>query len=1360
IANIFSRVTGSNISNIDGLLSANGAANLFLINPNGIIFGENARLDLGGSFFASTADSLLFEGDAEFSASNPQAPPLLEVSIPIGLNFRDNPGDIVNQGNLAVEQDFTLSGGNLDLQGQLQAGRDLTLQATDTVQIRDSVNNPFIAAANGQLLVQGNQSVDIFALNHLNSGLFSGGDLVLRSANAVSGDAHYWSGGNFKIQQLNGNLGNLSSPNDPIIRSLGDVSFNNYLGNSLHILAGGSVTIPGSIIIIGFDPSDFIAEDITLSDGTLISIDGSVQPTLDIRAGVDNTELENTDITGEGLFFSDVSDPLGSSEIPNIDNSQVTSADITIGDVSIISPDGVVLLTNQYQPNTSLSGGIIEVGSIQTNDTNVLGEFSGNSGSVTIDSRSNFTVTNLIDSSSASGNAGNINILANNAVSLTNEANINSNTFGTGKGGDINVQAKSVSLTNGAELDANTVGQGNGGNVTIRASDFVEVIGISNEGENSVLGTFVDQEATGSGGNLLIETGRLTIQDGSQVQAGTFGEGQGGTLTVIASQLVEVIGTDGDQGPSGLFTATLGSGSSDAGDLAIDTGKLVVKDGAQISSSTFGFSEGNAGNLIVKASESVEVIGTSAEGDEFSSSILSETGRLLSFDNPDAIGEGGSLTIETGKLVVEDGAIISTQAFGTGDAQNLTIMAEQLIIDDAIVSASTNGEGDAGDLIVSASNSVKLNNPGGLFAQVNSGTGKGGDLTIETKKLSINNGAGIGTTTESNLSNSALTETANFSNTSTEKDAGNLTIRASEFVEVNGENSAISSATLSVIDEPDRDGGDLTIETERLNISDGGIIGSSTIGAAGDAGDLFIRASDSITVSAGVISAETQDKSGDGGNLTLETGQVTISNGSQVRAITTGEGQAGSLTINASEFVKLFDTTAQAVNGLLTQTGGSGDGGELQINTSQLIVLGGSQIFAGTLANSQGSGGNLTVNASEFVEVSGTASDSQFPSNLSTATRGFGSAGDLTISTEQLTIQDGAEVSAATFSTGKAGTMTINATDSVKLTGTGGLFVQATNGGTAGDLDVETRDLTIADGASVTVSSPEGQAGNLSIKADSLSQNRGLITAETGISEGDIGANINLEISDTWRIENESLVSATAFGDADGGNININQGLSNTEFLLFAFPPTGTNGSDITANAEQGDGGRIDITAAGVFGIEFREISAEEAESNSLNDFTVTSEFGQSGETIINRTVDDPTSGLINLPASVGDASDRISQNPCEQGIGSEFIITGKGGLPPNPNETLNSDGVRVDLIEPFSKGKLENDERGRRGEENRLGASDIPPENSTQKAVPAMGWVFNDRGEVTLTAYATTDTAIQRSGQHHHNTCSSGISP
>src|SRR4028118_754715 len=96
ITNIFSRVTGGNPSNILGTLGVLGNANLFLINPKGIVFGPHARLDVRGSFLASTADSIVFNNGVEFSSANPQAAPLLTVNIPVGLRFRENPGAIVN----------------------------------------------------------------------------------------------------------------------------------------------------------------------------------------------------------------------------------------------------------------------------------------------------------------------------------------------------------------------------------------------------------------------------------------------------------------------------------------------------------------------------------------------------------------------------------------------------------------------------------------------------------------------------------------------------------------------------------------------------------------------------------------------------------------------------------------------------------------------------------------------------------------------------------------------------------------------------------------------------------------------------------------------------------------------------------------------------------------------------------------------------------------------------------------------------------------------------------------------------------------------------------------------------------------
>ena len=130
IERILTRVTGGNSSNILGTLGVLGNADLFLINPSGIIFGAGARLDLRGSFIGSTASSIKFTDGLEFSTTNLQAPPLLTINVPLGLQYGQNAGGIQVQGlgnQLIVDpQTFVFIG--VDGNGlEVQPGQTLAL---------------------------------------------------------------------------------------------------------------------------------------------------------------------------------------------------------------------------------------------------------------------------------------------------------------------------------------------------------------------------------------------------------------------------------------------------------------------------------------------------------------------------------------------------------------------------------------------------------------------------------------------------------------------------------------------------------------------------------------------------------------------------------------------------------------------------------------------------------------------------------------------------------------------------------------------------------------------------------------------------------------------------------------------------------------------------------------------------------------------------------------------------------------------------------------------------------------------------------------------------------------------------------
>ncbi|HAC63320.1 MAG TPA: filamentous hemagglutinin, partial [Cyanothece sp. UBA12306] len=470
-----------------------------------------------------------------------------------------------------------------------------------------------------------------------------------------------------------------------------------------------------------------------------------------------------------------------------------------------------------------------------------------------------------------------------------------------------------------------------------------------------------------------------------------------------------------------------------------------------------------------------------------------------------------------------------------------------------------------------------------------------------------------------------------------------------------------------------------------VEISENSNVAAQANQSGGEAGSVSIN-SRNLTVNQGSAISASNISGTRGGDVNLENIERLVVNGSEISA-TTVDGTAGNLQINQNQ--SPVDNLELNNGNITVEASGTGNSGNLTVNAKTVNLQNQAQISAST---NSGMGGDINLESLDNLQVNN--------SNISASTE-----------------------------TGRAGNLTIKATESVKLNDTGSLSVEAIADGTAGNLTLETGQINIIDGGRVSVSSPQGQAGNITIYANTLSLNEGFITAETGKSQGEEGANISLKVFDLLRIENESLISATANGVADGGNIEIE-----TPFLVV-FPPTGPDGSDIIAKAEQGSGGRIAINAQGIFGIRERKATP----GNRSNDLDASSESGSSGQIILNRELD-PNRGLVEFPQTVVDPDSLIAQNACTRGSNSEFVITGRGGLPPSINEDLTSETTQIDLVEPVPMmvSESNNIEIGQ--------PKNLESSSSEQKSiVPAQGWVFNEKGEIVLVAYDPTMTTAPR---------------
>ena len=1616
ITNIFTRITGGSISNIDGVIRANGTANLFLLNPNGILFSPNARLNIGGSFVASTGDRFQFADGSSFSAVNPQAPPLLTVNVTPGLQYGTSSPNatIVNQGNLAVAQDLTLSANRLELQGQLQAGRDLSLLAQDTVQVRDRAVAPFLAQAGRNLTIQGNQGIDILALNHPSQPSFvSGSNLSLLSDGVISGDAHFASGDRFSIASVSGGLANFVSYYDPIISARGDVYVAaNYTGASLLVESQGNIRFGGNIMIAGPDTSALPLGPDTQTLGTSsalilrsgqsalayggtnsgrvptssstaaiptgITLGGNVvlQPfngaggIVRLIAGAGNVSTRAISTNGGAIHITSAGSmtsnqqPLDTSNGANDGGSITVSANGDIstgtitssssnqgnsgngGDITLSTTKGNISIgfTRTFSSSSSSSGRGGDV-TVSTANGSIMGEFiftfsSSDFGSA--DRGGNITLTaangNIIpgrlysDSFSTSGGAGNGGIIVANttngnieadriistsqstfgrtasnggeiALSVTNgniiTSSINSGTTlsiastpstgsGTagnggaitltavngnisterldssvialsdaGNGGAIKLVAPNGSITAVGYLYSgsfSTVGRGGrGGNITLIAGgtiqpydlslspfDTINSTGALGSGNITIdtqspfaLPNFLitsDTFGAGRGGDIQITAPSISLTNGSQISASTHSSGQGGNITLRASDYIQMSGATttspfgtnfrsgfaglppgtyvggyiptganpspgtlqspaGTVFPSGAFTQTTVGATGSAGNLSIETGRLIVQDGAALATTTFG-QNSNAGSISIRARDSVSLA----------------NGRILSGVAGGAIGNSGGITIDTPSLVVT-GGIIQTQTLGQGQAGDIQITAPNAVNLSGIDSGVLSGSGGSNTLLGTTGNNIgqggnirvttgTLNVTDGatLNAQTQTNS-RGGDITVNARSLSLTNGG-------------QLTANTNFGGS-----AGNISIAADTIglagVGTSGASSGIFTATSQTATGQ---GGELRVNANTLGVSDGAVLSART-GGSGRGGDIFVNANtinltsggelvtttsgggragnievtagdrlsisgsdpafatrqtqfpntsvDPVSAASGLFTNTEVSASGAGGNIKVRTDTLSVVNGGQLVAATTGRGDAGNIAVNATGAINVAGVSSTGNrSGLFTATEqtATGRGGEIQVNSDRLGISDGAVLSA--RSSSSGRGGDITVSA-DTVDLSGggqlltTASGSgragdimvKTPdlqligatSGLFAGTTSSGDAGNLTIQPRgngqsvRVNLQSGAQISASTSSSGHGGQLTITAPESITLTGDGSIIAAGTGGsGTGGNLNLQTGTLNIQNRAQVTVSSSgTGSAGSLFVDANRiLLDNAGRIRADTTGGGGDLNLRSPLIL-----LRHGSNITTNAKGsNIPGGNIGID-----TRFLVAVK----RENSDISANSEDFRGGNVSINAYSIFGIQPRPFLTP------LSDITATGATSALAGTINVNTVGiDPTAGLVALPTDLVDPSRLVAQG-CPASKGNSFVVTGRGGLPPTPEQQLDDDAGWLDrrrLVVAGHKTKTATDDSSQQSTSRLRSAStssEVEASNGSPNTphtpqtaiIEATGWQMTPTGKVILVA-------------------------
>jgi filamentous hemagglutinin family protein len=777
IRNIFSRVTGRDSSLINGTLATQGQnVNLFFINPNGIVFGPNAQLNVTGSFLATTADRIVFADGTQFRATPSRSSSALTVSVPVGLQFGTRPGSIVVQGRgraadgritpLAAGSDQTLAlvGGDIMLQGG-------TLGTTGgKVEVGSVGDGSFVG-----LSISGQQWTFDYSniLNYRNTQLdgqstIASQDAGLDSIRIQTGSLTLRDGSVIQsIASEQGRTGNIIvNANDRIVLTGEGERFQSLIesdrsGSSIPI--GGdiqintrSLSVTNGAAIRAFARNN-TSGDITINASDIALVEGEGRTRSGIgtvvangTAGSLNLQAGTVQIRAGGRLYSSSAN----GEVGVSGPVTINARDAVLLDETARNGNPVAIYSTSSSTLAQLSGAIqINTGSLSiTNGAQIYtaSEGQANSGNIVIQARDHVMVSGGSDRSYIS-RSGREYVPA----SAIEGGNFEEN---GGNAGNIQITARHIDVDAGGLISASTQGSGNAGNINLNVQELIRIDGYGSDLDglfrSSQIASLADYNSSGQAGNISVRTTDLQISNGGRLQVSTSGQGQAGNIAIAARNQVLVTGSGArDTSYSDISSSTFGTNNS--GTIQIDTGSLRIEQGAQVSSYTVGI--GNAGKITVNARDSIVFDGSNSIQFTGISSVVGvltaenrsrveENFRARGIDNPtifdEAVGIGGDIQLNARSLAITNGAGIAASSEGQGPAGNVAIrVSDSLSVNNGTI--ATGSLTASGGRVSIQGDSVRLRGDSNIATNVPRGDGNGGDITITANSIIALNDSNI-----------------------------------------------------------------------------------------------------------------------------------------------------------------------------------------------------------------------------------------------------------------------------------------------------------------------------------------------------------------------------------------------------------------------------------------------------------------------------------------------------------------------------------------------------------------------------------------------------------------------------------------